>query len=338
MQPTAYSFSANEMKALQKKFNSLSEVTSFSSDAQFASQIASYGILREIGSVNDELAQFIFDARNGSAVRLTSLKAEIIKWDHLFGLRIWSTDTQNLDLRTPGFYEVVHPVLSKNEDGTLHSLYIFPEIINEIAKSQGVELVLVKSWGLNSIFGGFDPTKGYYQTNFWELENNDALKFSDLIRQGKVAFMGTHDLIAHIAGINCMHWPLLKKKANEVYNSITDYFKTALRPSISSLIVPYTIGVVLDDLAQPPSYSSKSHLAFLDELLARLNRNEIPANLSTLLIEFPVSFQNIINLSRTVGFENSPEQVQAAVTALTKDILSKSFSHSTHRKSEVTLV
>ena len=48
VQPTAYSFSANEMKVLQKKFNSLSEVTSFSSDVQFASQIASYGILREI--------------------------------------------------------------------------------------------------------------------------------------------------------------------------------------------------------------------------------------------------------------------------------------------------
>lgn len=327
MQPTAYSFSADEIKALQKRFNSLLEVTSFSSDAQFASQVASYGILREIGTVNDELARFIFDARNGCAVRLTSLKGEIIKWNHLFGLRIWSTDTQSLELRTSGFYEVVHPAFSKNDDGTLHSLCIFPEIINEIAKSQGVELVLVKSWGLNSIFGGFDPTNGYYQTNFWELENNDALKFSDLIRQGKVALMGTHDLIAHIAGINCTHWPLLKKKANEVYVAITDYFKTALRPSISSLIVPYTIGVVLDDLAQPPSYSSKSHLALLDELLARLNRNEIPANLSTWLIEFPVSFQKIINLSRTAGVENNPEQVQSMVTALTKDILSKSVSH-----------
>ena len=274
------------------------------------------------------MARFIFDARNGSAVRLTSLKAEIIKWNHLFGLRIWSTDTKSLELRTAGFYEMVHPDLSKNADGTLHSLYIFPEIINEIAKSQGVELVLVKSWGLNSIFGGFDPTKGYYQTNFWELENIDVLKFSDLIRQGKVAFMGTHDLIAHIAGIDCTEWPLLKKKADEVYSSITDYFKTAPRPSISSLIVPYTIGVVLDDLAQPPSYSSKSHLAFLDELLVRLNRNEIPANFSTLLIEFPGSFQNIINLSRTAGVENNLMQVQSAVTALTKDILDKSFSHS----------
>ena len=108
---------------------------------------------------------------------------------------------------------------------------------------------------------------------------------------------------------------------------ITDYFKSTSKPSISSLVLPYTIGVVLDDLAQPPSYSSKSHLALLDELLVRLNKNEIPAKLSTLLTEFPASFQNIINLSRKTGIENNPEQVQSAVAALTKDILSKSFLH-----------
>lgn len=327
MEPTAYSFSSGEMESLRKKFNTLSEVTLFSSDIQFASQIASYGLLREIGTINDELARFIFDANNGNAVRLLSLKGEIVKWKNIFGIRIWSTDTKNLELRTPGFYDVVHPLFSKNDDGSLHSLYIFPEIINEISKSAGVELVLVKSWGYNSIFGGFDPTKSYYQTNFWELENNDALKFSDLVRQGKLAFMGTHDLIAHIAGIDSTQWPLLKKKADEVHTAISNYFKTATKPSISSLILPYTIGVVLDDLAQPPSYSSKSHLAILDELLIRLHQNEIPATLSTLLTEFPASFQNIINLSRTAGIENEQEQIQMVVTLLTKEILSKSFTH-----------
>ena len=325
MQPTACSFSKDEMKALQKKFNSLSEVTSFNSDVQFASQITSYGILREIGTVNDELARFIFDARNGSAVRLTSLKAEIIKWNHLFGLRIWSADTKSLELRTPGFYEVVHPVFSKNEDGTLHSLYIFPEIINEIAKSNGVELVLVKTWGLNSIFGDFDPTKGYYQTNFWEIENNDALKFSDLIRQGKVAFMGTHDLIAHIAGIDKSHWPGLKYSAGRVYESISTYFKSSTKPSIASLILPYTIGVVLDDLAQPPSYGSASHLAVLDKLILRISKNEIPAHLPTMLIQFPESFQKIIELSRTAGIEQRPIEINSAIDIMTSEILRASL-------------
>ncbi len=321
MRPAACTFSAMEIKVLRAKFKSLAEVTSFGLDAQFSSQISSYGLLREIGTVNDELARFIFDARNGTAVRLTSLKAEIIKWNNLFGLRIWSTDTESLELRTPGFYEVVHPVLSRNEDGTLHSLFIFPEIINEIAKSHGVDLVLVRSWGLNSIFGGFDPAKGYYQTNFWELENNDALKFSDLVRQGKVAFLGTHDLIAHIAGIKKIHWPSLKHSAHRVHESIKAHLKSSAKPSVASLILPYTLGVVLDDLAQPPSYSSKGHLAVLNILLARIVKSEISAHLPTVLTEFPESFKKIIDLSRTVGIENKPNEITAAIDAMTSEIL-----------------
>ena len=151
------------------------------------------------------------------------------------------------------------------------------------------------------------------------------MKFSDLIRQGKLAFMGTHDLIAHIAGISSTHWPLLKKKADEVYSAIFNYFNSAAKPSVASLVLPYTIGVVLDDLAQPPSYSSKNHLAVLDELLLSINRNRIPAEMKTLLTEFPKSFQNIINLSRTEGIENDFGQIQLAVNNLTKEILGKSF-------------
>ncbi len=326
IKPTAHSFSKTEIEALRKKFYTLSEVTSYSSDIQFASQIASYGMLREIGTVNDELARFIFDAKSGNVVRLSSLKAEIVKWKEQFGLRVWSTDTQALELRTVGFYDVVHPTFSRNDAGELDSLFIFPAIINEIAKASGVELVLVKSWGINSIFGGFDPAKSYYQTNFWELENNDALKFADLIRQGKLAFLGTHDLIAHVAGINSFHWPLLKKKADEVYNTISNYFNSVAKPSIASLIVPYTIGVVLDDLAQPPSYSSTNHLAVLDKLLLCLKEKAVPAGISTLLTEFPNSFQEIIKLSRTEGVENDSGQIQMAISTLSKEIRSKSFS------------
>ncbi len=320
MGPAAYSFSNSEMEALRKKFNTLSEATPFSSDVQFASQIASYGMLREIGTVNDELARFIFDANCGKAVRLTSLKAEIVKYKNLFGLKIWSTDTQRLELRTPGFYDVVSPLFSKNDDGTLHSLYIFPEIINEISRLQGVELVLIRSWGNNSIFGGFDPAKSYYQTNFWELENNDTMKFSDLVRQGQMAFLGTHDLIAHIAGVDKNHWPLLKQTAHRVYESISAYLKSVSKPSISALILPYTLGVVLDDLAQPPSYGSKSHLAVIDNLILRISRNEIPANLPTLLTQFPESFQKIIDISRATGIEQRPDEIKNTIDSLIREI------------------
>ena len=325
MEPKIIRFSSEEIALLRRRFEKLDEVTSFEAVIELASKITSYGIFREIGTVNDELARFIFDVETTKPVRLESLKAELIKWSGLFGLRVFSTDSHRLELRTKGFYEVVHPHLSKNEDGSLHSLYIFPEIVNKIAKSEGVELVLVKSWGINSIFGGFDPSKGYYQTNFWEIENNDAFKFSDLIRQGKVAFMGTHDLVAHVAGVDRNHWPLLKRSAERVYEAIYTYFKSASRPSISALILPYTIGVVLDDLAQPPSYSSKNHLAVLNELLWEISKNEIPANLPTLLTQFPESFQKIIDLSRTPNMEQKPTEIKSTISLFVQEILSASL-------------
>ncbi len=325
MQPRVVRFSADEIRFLRKEFLKLGEVTPFQNDLEFSSKIASYGIFREIGTLNDELARFIFDATTERPVRLESLKAELIEHKGLFGLRIFSLDSQRLELRTKGFYEVVHPQLSCNEDGSLHSLYIFPEIINKIAQSEGAELVLVKSWGLNSIFGGFDPAKSYYQTNFWEIENNDALKFADLIRKGQIAFMGTHDLIAHIAGLEKKHWPLLKTNAQRVYEAIGSYFKSVLKPSIASLILPYTIGVVLDDLAQPPSYSSKGHIAVLDELLDKISKNQIPANLPTILTQFPSSFENIINLSRTSNIEDKAMDIQMSVNLLVREIFESTY-------------
>lgn len=326
MGPTIIRFSSEEVALLRRRFEKLNEITSFEEDIALASQIASYGIFREIGTVNDELARFIFDAETAKPVRLESLKADLIEWNGLFGLRIFSTDSHRLELRTKGFYEVVHPELSSNEDGTLHSLFIFPEIIQKIAQSEEVQLVIVKSWGANSIFGGFDPSKGYYQTNFWEIENNDALKFSNLVRQGKLAFMGTHDLVAHIAGIDRNHWPLLKRTAERVYEAISSYFRSASKPSISALILPYTIGVVLDDLAQPPSYSSKNHIAVLDELLWRISKNEIPANLPTLLTQFPESFQKIIDLSRTSNIEQNPAEIKTTIHTMVQEILKASLS------------
>ncbi|NUM60132.1 MAG: hypothetical protein HUU56_15975 [Bdellovibrionaceae bacterium] len=324
MKPRIIKFSTEEISLLRQSFEALEEVTSFKSNIELCSKIASYGIFREIGTVNDELARFIFDVKTAKPIGLKSLKAELVEWKGLFGLRIFSSDSDRLELRAKGFYELIHPSLSRNDDGTFHSLFIFPEIINKIAQSEGIELVLVKTWGSNSIFGGFDPSKGYYQTNFWEIENNDTIIFSDLIRKGKVAFMGTHDLIAHIAGVDKKHLPHLKQLADSVYNSIYSYFKSTSKPSISALIIPYTMGVVLDDLAQPPSYSSKSHIAILTELIRRISCNEIPANLPTVLIQFPKSFQKVIDLSRTLNAEKTPAQVKESVNSLVQEILNAS--------------
>ncbi len=319
-------FSPEELTLLRERFHQLEDVTPFAKEPKLCSLIASYGMVREIGTINDELARFIFNSDSGEPVPLASLHGELIEWRGMSGVRITSSRSQRLELRTKGFYDVVHPSLSRNTDWTLHSLHIFPEIIAHITAQEGVDLVTVKSWGENSIFGSFDPEKSYYQTNLWEIENNDVLKFSDLVRKGQVAFLGTHDLIAHIAGIQKKDWTSLRSVADRVFQAVESYFHSIVHPSIAASILPYTIGVVLDDLAQPPSYGSKSHLAVLDELLRELAAKSINPDQTTLLTSFPKSFQSIIDLSRTNGIESNNDIIKTTVGQMIREIRSASLT------------
>ena len=64
--------SQEEIGLLLRWFEKLDEVTSFESDVELASKITSYGIFREVGTVNDELARFIFDVETAKLIRLES--------------------------------------------------------------------------------------------------------------------------------------------------------------------------------------------------------------------------------------------------------------------------
>lgn len=66
-------------------------------------------------------------------------------------------------------------------------------------------------------------------------------------------------------------------------------------------------------------------MAVLDELLRKISKNEIPANLPTLLTQFPESFQKIIDLSRTPNIEQKPAVVKAAINDLVHEILNASL-------------
>ena len=313
-------FSSNTISRLRHDLAKLCEVTPFAAAPRLAGEIASYGIFREVGTVNDELARFIFNADTGTCVDRASLKAQLVRWRNFTGVQITSTETTRLELRTKGFRELLHPDFSFNPDASVRQLVIFPEVLAKIAATQGVSLVLVRSWAQNSIFGGFDPAHGYYQTNFWELENNDALLFSSLVSKGQLALLGTHDLIAHVAGLRAEAWNVLRSQAHRVYEALTEYFKTTQKPSIAALVLPYTIGVVLDDLAQPPTFGSKSHSLFLDLLLEALEKNLIPADLPTFLTEFPRAFEMIIAGSRDTTLTARPQIARSLVVELVREV------------------
>jgi hypothetical protein len=327
--PSTITFSTDDLYELQSELEGLSEITSFADQPALSERLAAIGMAREVGTVNDELARFIFDADRGVAVDRETLEAEFVEWQGRIGVRISSTVTTRLELRAQGFAELTHPRFSRNPDGTIHSLFVFPRLVAEIAALRGVELVVVKSWAMNSIFGGFDPAKAYYQTNFWELENNDSLKFADLVRKGRLAFLGTHDLIAHVAGTRSEAWTLLRAQAEQVHHSISRYFANTQEPTIASLVLPYTAGVVLDDLAQPPTYGSRSHANVLDALLEALDAEAVPANLPTVLTRFPDAFERVIAISRDIESTSSPFRARRAVAKLVAEIREASLTTST---------
>ncbi len=318
-------FSAEKIESLRRNFIKLDRITKFEDDLPLTTTITCYGIMREIGGPNDELARFIFALDKNDFVDRSSMRAEMIQFRSLIGVRIWSTQSSRLEIRTPCFKDLLHPDFSYNDDGSIRQLVIFPEIISRLAKFQDVETVIVKDWAMNTIFGGFNSSKEFYQTNFWELENNDALLFSDLVRQRKIAFLGTHDLIAHICGIQSEKWDSLVTIGNKVFNALSEYFKNAKRPTILALILPYTIGVVLDDLAQPPTYDSKSHILCLKALIEQLETRVIAPDLPTLLTEFPSQFEQVIRLSRNPDVLKNPQIIKQSITKLVEEMLSSSL-------------
>jgi hypothetical protein len=315
---------SDEMSDLRKMLQGLPEIISFRDRPQFAASVTCIGIEREIGTHNDELARFIFSAEMQLAVPTDSLYSERIWHRGKMGLCIRSRVTSRMELRAKHIRYLLHPDLSFNTDGTLHSLVVIPELIAQITDLQGVELVIVKRWAMNTIFGGFDPRKEYYQANFWELENNDTLLFSELTKNRQIAFLGTHDLMAHIAGVSSAAVDVLTIQARGVNEALQSYFQSSVdhHTPIAAMIIPYTIGVVLDDLAQPPTYGSRSHEIVAEELLNILPGTKFLLHFQGILTKYPSTFEKVILISRSSLTEVDRPRVRRLVQELYLEIKS----------------
>lgn len=57
----------------------------------------------------------------------------------------------------------------------------------------------------------------------------------------------------------------------------------------------------------------------------KISMNIIPADLPTVLTQFPESFQKIIDLSRTLNMEQQPSQIKFLVNNLVQEILNASI-------------
>ena len=324
----AHTMTPEDVAVLRGKLLRGPEFISYKDDPELASLVTSLGICREVGTMNDEMARYAFDGETGEPIDRKQLRAELVRYKTFFGVRIWAEGHETLDLRFRGLRTLLNPRFSYDEKGRLVQCVFFPESIAKILALEDADLGLVRLWGMNTIFGGFDPAKHYYQTNLWELENNDTLRFSKLLTERKIPFLGTHDLVAHVSGVKAHAWPNLTRKAAEVHGALEDYFAGIKVPTIASLVIPYTVGVLLDDLAQPPNYDAVSRHLVIDACLEAIGQGAIKPGEPRLLINFPSSYERAIRLAREGDVEEVRREGPGIVKTLTSELLAQSVAFS----------
>lgn len=315
-----YQPSPEEIEMLRGRLLQLPAVTPILAEPKLASMIAALGIHQEVGTINDELARFIYDFSTGEKISIDRICSELIEYNGYTGVRIWVDGHSRLDLKLNGIRELMHPTFSFNSDATIQQCVIFPESIAKIARLQGAELVLVREWALNTIFGGFDRSRPFYETNAWELVQNDALRFSGLLENRQIAFLGTHDLSGHISGISRTAIDDLQILGAGTRDRFERYFERMTRPSVYSLVLPYAAGVILDDLAQPRNYGSPGRHFVLERIMELLDRRVIDPTQPKLLTRFPDHYEKLIRLARETDFEKIRNGTSAHCEALVLEI------------------
>jgi len=283
---------------LRKKLQEEPSEFNFQKAPQMASLVTCLGINQEIGSKSDELHKHIFDKKTGKNPERSSMCSEIVTWKGLFGIRIFSTKCKYLKINHPQIKHLIHPEFSRDINGNLIQLVIFPQIVAKILSLQNIELVIVKQWALNTVFGGFDSEKNFYVTNEWEIRQNDSLRMAHLISKRQLAFIGTHDFVAHISGADSDVWNKLQLLAAKLIPVLSSGNQMA----ITHLLVPYIIGVLLDDLSQPAHYESSQRLVTIDYLSKLQHWIVDKTKAQKNFHRFPSSFSSIIEESRAEGY------------------------------------
>lgn len=316
--------SPEDKEVLRKKLLKTEEVVPLSSDPKGFSQIIALGIHQEIGTIHDELSTFLFNQETGKKIPRDTLRSEMIGLNGYTGVRVWADGVKSLDPRVRGMRTLLHPEFSYNEKGEIHQLVFFPEAIIKIAALEDAELVSVRPWGINTVFGGFDPTRSYYEGNMWEFINLDALRYARLLEKKQIVFWGTHDLVSHIAGIKKEAWPELVRRGREAREVFEEYFTDMTRPVPFSLVLPYALGMLLDDLAQPMNYDSLSRRHIVELLMEAIRAKRVPPRSKRFLLRYPPSVERLILLARSDNFK----EARASAAKLLNELISELYGYS----------
>lgn len=299
------------MKAWACSLDCVTPFLQFPRESSFA---MSHTIALEVGGPNDNLAKHIFDSTTGKTLARDSLRVELIESEKVFGVRIFSTSSSLIEIRHRGLMRLCKVSPS--------DIIIFPTEIATNLSAEGIEPVLIKEWLIGAIFADFNPHVSDYRSQMSELKNNDAFLYSKLVSEKKMVFQSLHDVIEHATGASGTGWNQAQITAKKVYFSLVQYFGSQGRGSIPSHILPFVIGVLVDDLTQSPFYGAAGRVAVIEELLEQLQRLRIKAHSPHILTEFPTSIESVLIMARKPKIEMEKDLISKTVSKLVEDLYS----------------
>ena len=247
----------------------------FSENAAFGSLLALSGVSREIGGPSDELSRLLICPESKE-----TLSGEL-NWQLQFvqncpAICISRKNKRRIILDHPTLGHYLHPNLGGRYELSFEQIIIVPEWIRMILSSENIYLAYNRQWADFSVLAktlplGLAKSKSIYTTNLWEMENLDVLRLLNHLKSRELAFLGTHDLVAHLAGATGEAMDgleMLSKKALPIIES----FSEGRDKKDLTLLVPYLFGVLLDDLAQPMFYGESNRLFALEMLLSLMRQ------------------------------------------------------------------
>ncbi len=86
--------SAQELAHLRGELLALPPVTPIVAEPKLTATLAAIGIQQEVGTINDEMARFVYDYDSGQAIARERMRAELVRYRGFTGVRIWAEATR----------------------------------------------------------------------------------------------------------------------------------------------------------------------------------------------------------------------------------------------------
>lgn len=277
--------------ALNRWLDSQENVFPFSNNHN-SSLLVCYILSQEIGGPNDDLPRFIYDVDQQQKIDRKNLNTQVGMFEDNTSpcVRITCLGSSRLSITIPDLQKVV----TCND----HELIISPSAIAAYVRLQGLEPVFVKAWVQQTAFSTFNLKTDRLNGQLWVLRNNDSFLYSQLVSKRQVVFQSMHDIVGHIAGIKNDGFVFASEVASLIFNKLKIYFEKKDRGNLPSHLIPFLIGLLLDELTQKPFYFSTTRTLAIKELLNSFDEYYINPQEHLILKGFPKQITEILEMVR----------------------------------------